>query len=71
MLLKNGRFVCSPPGEENRECEFPTAHRFLENGRFVSSPPGEENREREFPTAHSFLFDVRLPFRGLRPTGDR
>lgn len=29
MLLKNGRFVCSPPGEENREREFPTAHRFL------------------------------------------
>lgn len=29
MLLKNGRFVCSLPGEENREHEFPTAHSFL------------------------------------------
>ena len=29
MLLKNGRFVSSPPGEENCEYEFPTAHRFL------------------------------------------
>lgn len=29
MLLENGGFVCSPPGEENREHEFPTAHRFL------------------------------------------
>ena len=37
----------------------------------VCFPPGEENCEYEFPTAHSFLFDVRLPFRGLRPTGDR
>lgn len=43
----------------------------LKNGRFVSSPPGEENREREFPTAHRFLFAARLPFRGLRPTGER
>lgn len=37
----------------------------------VSSPPDEENRECEFPTAHSFLFAARLPFRGLRPTGER
>lgn len=29
MLLENGRFVCSPPGEENREREFPIAHSFL------------------------------------------
>ena len=71
MLLKNGRFVSSPPGEENREREFPTAHRFLENGRFVCSPPGEENRECEFPTAHRFLFAARLLFRWLRPTGER
>ena len=34
-------------------------------------PPGEENRERKFPTAHSFLFAARLPFRCLRPTGER
>ena len=52
MLLENGGFVCSPPGEENREREFPTAHRFL----FA---------------AHRFLFAARLPFRGLRPSGDR
>ena len=43
----------------------------LKNGRFVSSPPREEYREREFPTAHSFLFAAWLPFRGLRPTGER
>lgn len=43
----------------------------LENGRFVCSPPGEENRERKFPIAHSFLFAARLPFRCLRPTGER
>ena len=43
----------------------------LENGRFVYFPPEEENREHKFPTAHRFLFAVRLPFRGLRPTGER
>ena len=43
----------------------------LENGRFVCSPPGEENREREFPIAHSFLFAAWLPFRWLRPAGER
>ena len=37
----------------------------------VCFPPGEENREHEFPTAHSFLFAARLPFRCLRPSGDR
>ena len=37
----------------------------------VCSPSGEENREREFPTTHRFLFAARLPFRGLRPTGER
>mgnify|MGYP003358375536 CR=1 FL=1 len=39
----------------------------LKNGRSV----GEEKRECEFPTTHRFLFAARLPFRGLRPTGDR
>ena len=37
----------------------------------VCSPPGEENREREFPIAHSFLFAAWLPFRWLRPAGER
>ena len=35
MLLENGRFVSSPPGEENRECEFPTAHSFLFAARLL------------------------------------
>ncbi len=35
MLLENGRFVCFPPGEENREREFPTAHSFLFAARLL------------------------------------
>ena len=40
MLLENGRFVCFPPGEENREREFPTAHSFLFAARLLF-PAGE------------------------------
>ena len=68
-------FACrlTPPTGEARAVHLSRCARpdCLLSVPIVSFPPGEENRERKFPTAHSFLFVVRLPFRGLRPTGER